>query len=259
VKRIGLTADELENLETALIEYGNVVTFEQLNGLFNEARTYLRKRISRLVSEGWLKRVKKGTYVLSDLSTRGRLSIAHTAIVNVLVDEAYISFENALQHHGQYDQLLNSINAISLQRYKTTTIDKITYNFVNTKEKYLYGWDIYDIDGQAAKIARAEKALIDLIQFHRSRYSTDLIIEKLLAFQNDLDHQLLIEYAQLSNLTTQRILGFLLDITKLDSSQLEMVVSNRQSVSSITNSKNNIYSNKWMLYYDSYFSKYTHN
>jgi predicted transcriptional regulator of viral defense system len=257
MKRIGLTTEELERLETALIEYGNVVTFDQLNGLFNEDRAYLRKRISRLVHEGWLKRVKNGTYVLSDLSTRGRLSISHLSIINILVDEAYISFENALQYHGLYDQMLNNIIAVSLQRYKTTTIDGITYKFISTQEKYFFGWATYDIDGQAVKIAQAEKALIDLIQFHRNRYSTDLVIEKLLTYQNDLDHQALIEFALQSNLTTQRILGFVMDIAKLDSSHLDKVVSNRKSVSSITSSKNNYYSNKWKLYYDSYFSRYT--
>ncbi len=258
MKRIGLTTSELENLETALIDYGSVVTFDQLNILFNEDRAYLRKRISRLVNDGWLKRVKNGTYVLSDLSTRGRLSISHAAIVNVLVNEAYISFENALQHHGLYDQLLSKINSVSLQRYKTTTIDRVTYNFISTQEKYFYGWSTHDIDGQAVKIARAEKSLIDLVQFHRSRYSTDLVLEKIKDYQNDLDHKLLIEFALQSNLTTQRIFGFLLDCANLDSSLLEGAISNRQSVSFISNSKNNLYDNKWKLYYDSYFLKYSH-
>jgi predicted transcriptional regulator of viral defense system len=256
MKRIGLTSEELENLETALIEYGNVVTFDQLSNLFDEDRTYLRKRISRLVQDGWLKRVKNGTYVMSDLSTRGRLSISHIAIVNVLVKNAYVSFENSLQHYGLYDQLLSNINSITIQRYKNTTIDKITFNFINTQEKYFYGWETFEIDGQNVKIAQAEKALIDLIQFHRTLYSTDLVLEKIINNNNDLDFKKLIEFAQRSNLTTQRILGFILDIAKLDSSNLEKIVSNKQSVSSITKSENNIYSNKWNLYYDSFFLRY---
>lgn len=258
MKRIGLTTEELENLETALINYGNVVTFDQLYNLFNEDRAYLRKRVSKLVQEGWLKRVKKGIYVISDLRTRGKLSISHIAIVNVLVNNAYVSFENSLQHHGFYDQFLNNVNSISMQQYKRTTIDGITYNFINSQEKYFYGWDSFEIDGQSVKIAKAEKALIDMIQFHRSLYSTDLVIEKMLNYQNDLKFKTLLEYAQKSNLTTQRIVGFILDIAKLDSSKLENNVSNKKSVSAISKSGNNIYSNKWNLYYDSFFSKYMH-
>src|SRR4030066_1848742 len=182
MKRISLTTAELDTLETALMQYGNVVTFDQLSSFFDEDRQYTRTRINKLVKQGWLKRIKKGVFVISDLSSRGSLSISHKAIVNLLVQEAYISFETALQHHGLYDQLLTSINSISLKQYKSTTIERVTYNFIKTQQRYFYGWGTFDIDGQSAQIAHVEKALIDLIQFHRSRYSTDLVLEKLSGF-----------------------------------------------------------------------------
>lgn len=256
MKRIGLTEEELYILETALIENGAVVTFDQLSNLINENREYTRKRISRLSEQGWLKRIKKGIFVISDLSSRGKLSISNNAIVNILVEDAYISFETALQHHGKYDQLLTNINSISLKRYKATIIDGYTYTFIRTQQKYFYGWDAYDIDGQSVKIARIEKALIDLVQFHRSRYTTDLVLEKMNAFNDNIDHQSLIEFALKANLTTQRIIGFLMDCVKIDSSQIHLAVLNRQSVSSISNSENNLYNHKWKLYYDQHFAKY---
>ena len=170
MKRISLTTNESEILESALIQRGNVVTFDQLSNFFDEDRSYTRIRINKLVKQGWLKRVKKGVFVISDLSSRGSLSISHKAIVNLLVQEAYISFETALQHHGLYDQLLASINSVSLKQYKSTTIDNTIFNFIKTQQRYFYGWEIEDIDGQSVKIAHIEKALIDLLQFHRSRY-----------------------------------------------------------------------------------------
>jgi predicted transcriptional regulator of viral defense system len=173
-----------------------------------------------------------------------------------MVEEAYISFESALQHHGLFDQLLTNINAISLKQYKTTTIDSITYKFIKTQQQFFYGWNTYEIDGQSVKIARLEKALIDLIQFHRSRYSTDLVLEKLLAFQNDIEHQRLVEFALKSNLTTRRIVGFLMDFSGMDSNELHASVANRQSVSSISKTENNRYNHKWKLYYDQYFEQY---
>lgn len=256
MKRISLTGDELETLETALIEYGAVVTFDQLSSFFNEDRQYSRIRINKLVKQGWLKRIKKGVFVMSDFSSRGRLSISHSAIVNVMVQEAYISFENALQQNGIYDQLLTNINSVSLKQFKSTTVDKITYNFVKTQQRYFYGWETNDIDGQSVKMASIEKALIDLIQFHRSRYSTDLVLEKLSEFRDDISHQRLVEYALKANLTTRRILGFLMDCTDLNSSKLHTSVVNQQSVSSINNSQDNIYNHKWKLYYDQHFERY---
>lgn len=258
MKRISLTEDELEAIETALIEYGAVATFDQLSNFFTEDRHYSRIRINKLVKQGWLTRVKKGVFVISDLSSRGSLSISHNAIVNVLVEDAYISFESALQHHGIYDQLLRNINAISLKQYKTTTIDGITYKFIKTQRKYYYGWQTHTIDSQLTKIALLEKALIDLIQFHRTRYATDLVLEKLVVFQNDIAHQRLIEFTLKANLTTRRIMGFLMDIAGMDSGELLASVKKGQSVSSISSSENNRYNHKWKLYYDQYFERYYH-
>ncbi|MCJ7659355.1 MAG: hypothetical protein MUO67_09420 [Anaerolineales bacterium] len=256
MKRIILTENELEILETALIEYGAVVTFEQLSSLFDENRKYTRKRISKLANQGWLKRIKKGVFVMADLSSRGALSISYNAIVNIMVEEACISFEAALQYHGLFDQLLTNINSISLKQYKTTTIDRITYKFIKTQQQYFYGWETHIIDGQSVKIARIEKALIDLLQFHRSRYATDLVLEKLLAFQNEFTHQKLIGFALKANLTTRRIMGFLMDFANMDTGELHASVANRQSVSSISTSDNNQYNHKWKLYYDQYFEQY---
>ena len=258
MKRISLTANEIENLESALIQYGNVVTFDQLSDFFDEERQYTRIRINKLVKQGWLKRIKKGVFVISDLSSRGSLSISHKAIVNLLVQEAYISFETALQHHGLYDQLLTSINSVSLKQYKSTAIERITFNFIKTQKRYFYGWETYDIDGQAVKIAHIEKALLDLIQFHRSRYSTDLVLEKLIEFKSAISQKRMIEFALKANLTTRRILGFLMDCADLDADQLLSSVSNSQSTSFISNTEDNIYNHKWKLYYDRYFERFIH-
>ena len=100
----GMTEKELETLETVLTCYGAVVSFDQLQEVFKNDRQYLRKRISKLTKKGWLFRIKKGLYVVSDLHSRGTLSISQYSIVNALVDQAYISFESALQYHGYYDQ-----------------------------------------------------------------------------------------------------------------------------------------------------------
>ena len=258
MKRNAIIESEFSVLENAIVDYGNVVTFSQLQQLFNKDIAYTRKRVSRLVDQGWLTRVKKGVFVISDLSTRGQLSISHQAIVNILVEEAYISFEAALQHHGLYDQMLKSIQSISLKRYHSTEIDGIEYKFINSQEKYFYGWETYTIDNQAVKIASIEKALIDLIQFHRTRYSTDLVLEKLSTFQDEVDITKLIDYILKSNLVTKRIFGFLMDCLKIDSNRILETVFDKKSVSSISNSNNNLYNNKWKLYYDQHFAKYIH-
>jgi predicted transcriptional regulator of viral defense system len=257
MNRINLTETDLAVMENAMIEFGAVVTFDQLVSLCNEDRKYANKRINKLTKQGWLKRIKKGVFALSDLSSRGMLAISHKAVVNHLVDEAYISFEAALQHHGLYNQLLSSINSIALKQYQTTVIDGMSYNFIKTQPEYFYGWDTYTIDGQSVKIASVEKALIDLVQFHRSRYSTDLVLEKLTDDSDNIEYQKLVEYILKANLTTRRIMGFLMDCAAMETSMIYLSTAKKTSTSSISSSEHNRYNSKWRIFYDRHFSQYT--
>jgi predicted transcriptional regulator of viral defense system len=257
MKRISLTNTDIEILEQAIINFGSVVTFQQLTSLFEEPIEYARIRISKLVNQGWLTRIKKGVYVISEFSSRGSLSISHLAIVNHLVEDSYISFENALKQHGLFDQYLSSVSTISLAQKVSRTIDGISYHFIRTKSDYFYGWEIHEIDHQNVKIATVEKALIDLIQFHRTRYSADLVLEKLVEYRGEVDFEKLIAFLQKANLTTQRIFGFLLDLAHINSEPLYNLLRNSQSISNLSRSESKIYNHKWKLYYDEYFNQYT--
>lgn len=257
MKRVSLTDTDVEILEQAIINFGSVVTFQQLTSFFEEPVEYARIRISKLVNQGWLTRIKKGVYVISDFSSRGTLSISHLAIINALVDEAYISFENALQYHSMFDHYISSVSAVALAQKTSRIIDGVSYQFIKTKPEYFYGWQIHEIDHQHVKIATPEKALIDLIQFHRTRYSADLVLEKLVEYKSDVDPEKLISFLQRANLTTQRIFGFLLDLAGINSLPLLNSMQNSQSVSYLSTSENNTYNHKWKLYYDEYFNQYT--
>ena len=252
--------EELDNLlhSGAVLEAQLEESEDRYRRFFDEDRQYTRVRVNKLVKQGWLTRVKKGVYVISDLSTRGSLAISHKAVVNLLVQEAYISFETALQHYGLYDQLLNNITAVSIKQFKTTKIERISFKFIKTQLRYFYGWETQEIDGQTVKIAHPEKALIDLLQFHRSRYSTDLVLEKLRNFQADISHARLVAHALKSNVATRRILGFLMDCAAMNTEQLLDSVRNSTSVSSISKAEGQIYNHKWRLYYDRHFEQYRH-
>ena len=252
----GISEKELQNLETALARYGAVVSFEQLSESFREERPYLRKRISQFARKGWLFRIKKGVYVISDLHSRGSLSISQYAVVNLLVEPAYVSFESALQYHGFYDQLLSKVTSVATKQFQDKDIDGYTFSYIKTIPAYFYGWENHPMDGQTVKIASREKALIDLIQYHRSRYSVDLVLEKLNNFTHEFDLDRLIEFSLQSTIATQRILGFVLDCLSLDSEKLTQALRKHRGTSKITDSDENIFNSKWRLYYDRYFERY---
>ncbi|MBI4994621.1 hypothetical protein HZC21_03185 [Candidatus Peregrinibacteria bacterium] len=239
------------------MKYGDIVTAEQI---FSEAGTFMNHQqieylIATLTKQGWLVRIRKGLYTISDLSTRGFLSLSPYSVANLLVKDSYVSFESALHHNGMFDQLTDKIISVSLKMHKTVRLQNIQYSFIKTKADYYFGWQEIKIDNKIARVATAEKALIDMVNFHRSIYAVDLVIEKLRKHKNDLDFTRFNEYITKLSMTTIKIFGFIFDILDIDSSQLLKYAKQTKSAHRMI-SDAKIFNAKWRLYYDDYFDKY---
>jgi predicted transcriptional regulator of viral defense system len=188
MKNTRLTQQDTKLLEEAIFRYGDVISFDELAALTDMDRGYARKRISQLADQGWLVRLKKGLYALADLSSLGFLRLSPYTVAQLLMTDSYVSFEAALQQHGMYDQLLQTIVSVTRQQHKAVTIGSYTYRFVKTNPAFFYGWQESSLDSRQVKIATVEKALIDLVMFHRTIYAVDLVLEKLQAHRDELDH-----------------------------------------------------------------------
>ncbi len=243
-------------LENLIVKYGQVVTSEQIynltKGVLDQQGT--KKIIAKLTRNGWLIRVKRGLYVISDLSNRGFLSLSPYVVANLLVKESYVSFESALAYHSMFDQLTNKTISISRVQYKTVQLQSVEYSFVKAQDKWFFGWQDVNIDNRTVYIATAEKALIDMIQFHKSKYTVDVVVEKLSLYKDSLDFQKMTEYLSTMSLTTIKIFGLLFDLLKIDSDNLHNQVKLKGTHWMFSGDTK--FNAKWRLYYDSYFDKY---
>lgn len=257
MKYTTISAKNSELLENLIIKFGQIVTTQQI---FSEASAFKNHKqtqylVATLTKQGWLMRIKKGLYAISDLSTRGFLSLPSCVVANLLVKDSYVSFESALHYHGMFDQLTNKIISVSLKMYKTVQLQDIEYSFIKTKADYYFGWQEISIDNKIAAIATVEKALVDMVNFHRSIYAIDLVIEKLREHKNDLDFARLNQYVGKLSKTTIKIFGFIFDLLCIDSSQLlKLAKQTRGAHRMIAGARS--FNAKWRLYYDVYFDKY---
>ncbi len=252
-----LTAQEAYLIEEIIATYGPVVTFDQIAAWYaDEKRQQLRNRISNMVAKGWLLRLKKGLYAVCDISTRGTLPFTPFAVPNLFVSQSYISFEGALQHHGMYDQLLAIIRSVSLRRYSQRRIAGTTFQFIATQPQYYDGWASTWFGPLEAKITTPEKALIDLLQFHRKSYTVDLVMETLKSYEQDIDRVKLLALLEKAPLTVQRIMGFLWEQLgyEEDADAVHELVRGRSSRSHMTG-ESMVYVSRWRLYIDEYFQK----
>lgn len=257
MKQTILSAKQSELLENLIVANGHIVTSKHIydNAKLLWDETQVKNIITKLTTDGWLIRLKRGLYAISDLSNRGFLSLSPYAVANLLVTKSYVSFESALSYCGMFDQLTDKVISISRTRYKTAQLNAIEYSFVNVQEKWFFGWQEVVIDKQAVCIATAEKALIDMIQFHKSKYSVDMVIEKLRLNQNNIDKGKLDDYLSKMSASTIKIFGLLHDFLGIDSSHLYQLVKDKRGTDWMF-AGDKTFNSKWRLYYDEYFDKY---
>lgn len=257
MKQTILSTKQSELLEKLIVKYGQIVTSEQIyaedGGI--EGRLRLKKMVTKLVSNGWLIRIKRGLYAISDFSNRGFLSLSSYVVANLLVKDSYVSFESALSYHGMFDQLTDKIISISKRQYKTVQLGGVEYSFVSVKDRFYFGWTEATVGNRVVRIATAQKALIDMVQFHKSKYSIDVVIEKLQEHRDGLNMGRLCEDVSKMSTTTVKIFGFVLDLLGIDSGALYSLVKSRKGTHwMLTGDKK--FNAKWRLYYDEYFDKY---
>jgi len=256
MKQTILSAKQSELIENLIVKYDQIVTSGQI---FKEAESswdykQAKNLITKLVKNGWLIRIKRGLYAISDLSTRGFLTLSPYVVANLLLPDSYVSFESALQYHGMFDQLTDKTISVSLKMHKAVELAGTKYGFVKTKPEYYFGWQEIQLDNQTARIATPEKALIDMVNFHKSQYSIDLVIEKLLDYKADLDLARLVDYLSRFPITTIKRFGVIFDLLGVDSGELYKLVKPAGTHWMLPGDKK--FNAKWRLYYREYFDKY---
>lgn len=219
-KRTILSERELKLLEKLIVRHGSIVTFDQVFGELSINRQAARNLVDKLVRNGWLVRIKRGTYAIASLESHSFTNISPLVIARAMVPDCYVSFEFALNYHGFFDQLPSRLTAVTCTATKTYTFQGLDYRFVHAKPQMMTGYLEVSLEDGTARIAEAETALIDFLHFRRDAYTVDLVLEKLRETKEEISADKLARFAQPYPVVLKRRLGFLLDSTGIESSEL---------------------------------------
>ena len=260
MKQTLLSSKQNDLLEELMATHGLIVTSDQIINAARKNWDYKQAKntITKLTDSGWLIRIKRGIYTISELSNRGTLSLSPYLIANLLVNDSYVSFESALQTHNMFDQLLNQILSVSLKTYKTARLDNLEYRFVKTKPCLYFGFEKVQIDNKTTQIATAEKALIDMVNFRKSKLTLDVVIKKLLQHRHDLNFKRFDEYLSRFPVTTIKIFGLIFDFLDIESTRLYELIKNKRATHWMLPGDGK-FNAKWRMYYNEYFDQYTKN
>lgn len=242
-------------MENLIAKIGLFITFEQVAEELSSlmSRQEIRNLVSKLVRNGWLVRIKKGTYYITTLESRGTFNISNFIISQIISVNSYISCESALQHYGMFDQHLKTVTSVSLKKISKKEIQGTTFEFITTSKDNFYGWSEFEMEGRLVKIATAEKAILDILNFKRTIHSVDLVLEKLKDYQGSIDIARINELSKKQSVAVQRILGFLFDKIGIDSSYFYDLIKGKTSNSRMTKDSE-LFNAKWRLYYHNHFN-----
>jgi len=247
-----LSRKDARLLEDTVVRYGRIVSFDQLKQVFKKdySSAEMKNRLSLLAKIGWLLRIKRGLYaVITDIGALSSNDISIYTMSRALNEDSYISFENALQHHGMFDQMLSAAGAVTFKRARKYKIKDTEIRFFRIKKKLYFGFQEERSDIGLVNIAEKEKAVLDILYFRSNAYYAGLVWETLKEHKNDFDFVLLKRYAKKFNFDVIRQIGFFLDRLSIETKDLLKAIKGKTSYSRMTRDSRK-FDSRWRLYFD---------
>lgn len=126
-----------------------------------------RDKISNLLRQGTIIKVKKGLYIFGKDVSRGPYS--HETLANLIYGPSYISLDYALQSYGLIPEQVETVTSVTTGQSKIFSTPVGTFSYRKIGEvPFASGMDsIENPAGDSYLIAVPEKALVDKIQSDR--------------------------------------------------------------------------------------------
>lgn len=192
---------------------------------------YLRQALHHLARSGWIVRLRKGLYSLSEAAL-GTSPLHEFEVAMALVQPAAISFWSALSYHSLTEQtprrvfVLTPARSVPRGRGKKQHVDEgypvgdTVYQFVQVKPERFFGIEEVWVSESRIKITDPERTLLDGLT--APQYCGDFA-EVLHAFEArgpKLDLERIIGYALKLDAATVKRLGWILERQGVASSRL---------------------------------------
>lgn len=132
------------------------------------SRGVLLVQLTQYVKNDYLTRLRRGLYILNSEPRPHPLAIAAR-----LRADAVITAESVLSAEGIIPETSFSVTALTAGRSTRFLLPKIgAFIFRHVEPRLLFGWRLNQYPPYAARVADIEKALLDLLWFHRGEKDT---------------------------------------------------------------------------------------
>lgn len=158
------------------------------------SRKALILQLWRFVERGRITRLKRGLFLYHDPLAR----LDPRIIASRLDPRAVVSLETALHDAGMTPEIPFAVTCVTPGRTARYHYKRLgTFIFHHMKPLLFFGWSVQKLPPYPVKVARPEKALLDLFWFHRFENDPEAYVEGLrLSIPQNFSHRLLAGYAK---------------------------------------------------------------
>ena len=191
-----------------------VFTIEDARAVLGDADVDVPKLLYRLHRKHWIKRLKRGVYLVIPLEAGPE---AHWAeheylIAAALVEPYYLAYATALHYYGYTERSPDPITVATTRQKHPITIDDLTYRFIALAPHKFFGYETISLLDSEVQMAEREKAIADGLDHPKLVGGVLEAAKGLWLGSQELDWEKLVSYTlRLQNQVAARRLGFWLE------------------------------------------------
>ncbi len=168
-KEIGKLSKTRERIRTIVTQIGDIITVSDVAEILNIDSSKAAATLSRWQQQGWLTRVKRGTYVYTppEYYPGGPTILDPVLVLPHLLQEFYIGGFSALSHWDFTDQIFIKYAIFTADPVMKTKIRFIKSNFVckHIKDEMIFGTVNWWHEGKKFLISDPHKTIIDVLTY----------------------------------------------------------------------------------------------
>lgn len=135
-----------------------------LNDIKKEFPKFYKHRLVEWQKQGYIKKIIRGFYILSDLKINEQISCY---IANKIYEPSYISLETALRYYNIIPEQTFSVTSIATLKTKKFKTSADIFSYKNINPQLFFGYEFITYNNVVFKLADLEKTILDYFYFHR--------------------------------------------------------------------------------------------
>jgi|AntRauTorcE11897_2_1112592.scaffolds.fasta_scaffold14953_2 predicted transcriptional regulator of viral defense system len=171
------------------------------------APDFHRPQLTRWVQKGLIVPLRRGYYMFADASPVSLGEAGLFLIANKIYPHSYVSLESALSYHGLIPEGVYTITAVTTANTAQFVTVRGNFSYRHLKPDLFFG---YTLLKNGARLATAEKAILDFLYFHSElRQPADFTELRLASPEwcTQARRSILLEYATAYPKSVQKRLG----------------------------------------------------